>query len=146
MPSEKQNFAKYACETLAGLSHRHGMAYRVGVDGLFTSHVSRRIVSRGFRLQQTLPPSTSSPIIKHAAVWMRLFWEDLAVAPAMVDDVIEERKVAAELCAKLGRGRDKCLTTWLILPNMDRQRLHNRMLSITVSSGRKVIGNEQTCP
>lgn len=48
-------------------------------------------------------------MIKQAAVWIVLF---CCVVPAMIDDVIDVgRKAAADACAKLGRGRDKCLTT-----------------------------------
>lgn len=34
----------------------------------------------------------------------------------MTGDVIDE--AAADTCAKLGRGRDRCLATWLSLLNM----------------------------
>lgn len=48
------------------------------------------------------------------------------VVLAMNDDVIDElRGFAAEVWAKLGRGRERCLTTWLSLLNM---RLSNGAL------------------
>lgn len=40
----------------------------------------------------------------------------------MADDVIDGRNVDAELCAKLGSGRERCLATWVSLPNIDCRR------------------------
>lgn len=62
-------------------------------------------------LRRTLPPSTSSPMIRHAAVWINPFC--CGVVPAMIDDVIEEGipNLAADECAKFGTGRERCRAT-----------------------------------
>ena len=64
------------------------------------------------RYARTFPPNTSSPIIRHAAVWMSPLPCVEVVPAAMTNDVIDELLgFAAETCAKLGRGRERCLTT-----------------------------------
>jgi hypothetical protein len=107
MPREKQNLAKYACETLAGgqlLLARNSLP-SLYQQSLF--QVSRELLISMVHYSRTLPPNTSSPMIKQPAVWIKLF----CCVEAMTDDVIDERKLAAELCAKLGTGRDNCLAT-----------------------------------
>ncbi len=65
------------------------------LQNLDAAHVSRRE-----RSGLTLPPKTSSPIIKHPAVCINLFWgEDIV---SRLDDVIidgDEVKAAADRCA-----------------------------------------------
>jgi hypothetical protein len=69
-------------------------------------------------MTHTLPPRTSSPMIRHAAVCINpLFCVD--AVPAMTDDVIDVNLgFAADECAKLGMGRERCRTTWVSLPNI----------------------------
>jgi hypothetical protein len=51
-----------------------------------------------------------------------LFCCDMAaVAPATADDVIDDcRELKADKCAKLGKGRERCLATWLSLLNIKK--------------------------
>lgn len=61
----------------------------------------------------TLPPNTSSPMIRHAAVWM--VREPRSSTDAMI---LEDRPLArdgaaaAEVWPKFGRGRDRWRASW----------------------------------
>jgi hypothetical protein len=59
-------------------------------------------------------------MIKQAAVCMSpLFGADAA---AMADDVMDEScELAADVCEKLGSGRERCRATWLSLLNIQRR-------------------------
>lgn len=62
---------------------------------------------------RTFPPNTSSPMIKHPAVCIKLFC--CCCEPAITDDVIDgllPPTAAADTCAKFAFGRDKCRTIW----------------------------------
>ena len=78
------------------LSRTHGV---LAVSVSKHKHRSNR-QSHGLHMEHTLPPSTSSPIIKQAAVWMSpLSWVVVLVLDAMMDDVMDARGLAAELWA-----------------------------------------------
>ena len=81
------------------------------------SHPSTRAPSR-----PALPPSTSSPMIKHAAVWICLLARSAAVVPVVpvaIVFAIVLRRLAAEAWATLGSGRERWRATWDSRENME---------------------------
>jgi len=60
-----------------------------------------------------LPPKTSSPMIRHAAVLIVLLFRSEAAVEAAESDMMLGRDMieAAELCRYCGRGRERCRAT-----------------------------------
>jgi hypothetical protein len=89
-----------------------GSSHVLGLHDAASRHQSafcRRIRPLRPHSRPAFPPSTSSPMIKHAAVWIFRAARSAAVIPGVVvvPEAMVLRSVAAEAWAALGSGRER---------------------------------------
>src|SRR5690349_9383915 len=96
-----------------------GLAHILGLSRSTCQLPSRRMPCTS-RTGPAFPPSTSSPIIRQAAVWIFLEARSLAVLPVAIAPLtaVVARPDAADGWARLGSGRERWRATWDRRENM----------------------------